>query len=66
MKTKQGTIKIMDRDIKVFRVTFHLNFDIDATSEEACREIANIQAIDWLKNINSVDNDEIEIKLKTN
>lgn len=51
----------MDRDIRVFRVTLKINFDIDATSEEVAREMANDQAIEWLRSLDTIENSEIEV-----
>ena len=47
---------------KEYRVTLSLNFDIDATSEEAARDIANTQAMEWLGALDCVSDDEITIK----
>lgn len=49
---------------KVYRITLKLNFEIDATSKIAAREIAREQATEWLKEVEGVKDEEIIIQEK--
>ena len=45
-----------------YRITFTLNFDIEATGRESALEIAETQALEWLQEVSGVEADEITIK----
>ncbi len=48
---------------KEYRITVTFHFEIDATSEEAAREIAIVQGPDWLGNEN-IDMEKATIEIK--
>ena len=50
-------------ETKIFRVSIKVNFDIDATSEEVAREMANNECIEWLRNVENIEDEDINIKL---
>lgn len=48
-------------ETKQFRVTFTLNFDIDATSEEVAFERAESEALEWIQSVSCIEAKEITI-----